>query len=72
LIVDDSSMTRKMVMKALSETGLANFSFTEAEDGAEALEKFNPACMDLMFVDMKMPRMDGIDFLQHLHTAHAN
>jgi two-component system chemotaxis response regulator CheY len=65
-------MTRKMVMKALSETGLANFSFTEAEDGADALEKFNPDSMDLMFVDMKMPRMDGIDFLQHLHTAHAN
>ncbi len=72
LIVDDSAMTRKMVMKSLSETGLAAFSFTEAGDGAEALEKFQPGAFDLMFVDMKMPRMDGIEFLQELHTIHVN
>jgi CheY-like chemotaxis protein/CheY-specific phosphatase CheX len=72
LIVDDSVMTRKMVMKSLSETGLAAFSFTEAGDGAEALEKFQPGSFDLMFVDMKMPRMDGIEFLQELHSIHVN
>ena len=70
LVVDDSIMTRKMVMKALMETGLADFSFTEAEDGLDALEKFRPDEVDLMFVDMKMPRMDGIEFLQRLHELH--
>ncbi len=66
LVVDDSVMTRKMVMKSLQETGLAEFSFTEADDGLTALEIYQPETYDLMFVDMKMPRMDGVEFLQKL------
>ena len=43
LVVDDSGIMRKMVMRSLSESGLAGFTFEEAGDGVEALEKFDPA-----------------------------
>ena len=39
LVIDDSGIMRKMVMRALTETELAEFEFTEAEDGADGLEK---------------------------------
>lgn len=67
LIIDDSVMTRKMVMKAVHDTKLAEFHFTEADDGLDAMEKFKPDDTDLILVDMKMPRMDGVSFLKELH-----
>ncbi|MFW5839966.1 MAG: response regulator, partial [Planctomycetota bacterium] len=72
LVVDDSVMTRKMIMKSLQETGLADFSFTEAEDGLDAIESYKPDSYDLMFVDMNMPRMDGVSFLQKLKELDGN
>lgn len=65
-------MTRKMIMKSLQETGLADFSFTEAEDGLDAIESYKPDSYDLMFVDMNMPRMDGVSFLQKLKELDGN
>ncbi len=70
LILDDSEMTRKMIMKDLQATGLADFKFVEADDGVDGLEKFVPGCFDLLFVDMQMPRKDGIEFLLDLHAQH--
>jgi two-component system chemotaxis response regulator CheY len=72
LILDDSVMTRKMIMKDLQATELADFTFTEADDGVDGLEKFTPGTYDIIFVDMQMPRMDGIDFLQELHKQHES
>jgi CheY-like chemotaxis protein len=65
-LVDDSVATRKMLMRTLSDTGLADFSFVEASDGIDALEKYRPGELDLLLVDMEMPRMDGIEFLRAL------
>jgi two-component system chemotaxis response regulator CheY len=70
MILDDSVMTRKMIMKDLQATGLADFSFVEAEDGVDALEKFVPGAFDIIFVDMQMPRKDGIGFLTDLHRQY--
>jgi CheY-like chemotaxis protein len=72
LILDDSVMTRKMIMKDLQATGLADFSFVEADDGVEGLEKYQPGAFDLIFVDMQMPRMDGIEFVTRLREQHAD
>jgi two-component system chemotaxis response regulator CheY len=72
LIVDDSNMTRQMIMKDLAATGLAEFSFTEAGDGTEALEAYQPEEMDILFVDMQMPKMDGITFLKELHGRYSH
>ena len=67
LVIDDSGIMRKMVMRTLNQTGLANFSFTEAVDGLDALEKFDPNTIDIAFVDWNMPNMSGIDFIRKLH-----
>jgi two-component system, chemotaxis family, chemotaxis protein CheY len=71
LVVDDSGFTRRVIMKCLRETGLADFQFTEAVDGLDALEKFQPEVTDIIFVDLNMPRMDGVEFLRRLRLMHA-
>jgi len=70
LLIDDSGTTRKMIMQLLDQTGLAAFTFTEADDGVEALEKFNPAETEIIFVDMNMPRMGGLEFVRELRKRH--
>ncbi len=69
LIVDDSGIMRKMVMRTLNQTGLANFSFVEAVDGLDALEKFDPKAIDIAFVDWNMPNMSGIDFVRKIRET---
>jgi two-component system chemotaxis response regulator CheY len=69
LVVDDSGIMRKLVMRALAESRLAQFEFTEATDGVDALAKFDPAKIDLILVDWNMPKMSGIDFVHEVRTA---
>jgi two-component system, chemotaxis family, chemotaxis protein CheY len=68
LVIDDSGIMRKMVMRALTESQLAKFQFTEAEDGVDGLAKFNPKTTDIVFVDWNMPNMDGIDLVQRIRS----
>lgn len=70
LIVDDSGLTRKLLIRGLGECGLANFQFTEAEDGVDALEKFRPGETDIVFVDVHMPRMGGVELIRQLRAKH--
>jgi two-component system chemotaxis response regulator CheY len=72
LLVDDSVATRKMLMRSLTDTGLADFRFMEANDGVDALEKYRPGQLDLLMVDMEMPRMDGIEFLRTLRRKYPH
>lgn len=55
---------RNMVMTSLRQTNLGDFEFVEAEDGADALSKFNVKNTDIVFVDWNMPNMSGIDFVR--------
>lgn len=64
LVIDDSRVMRNIVMKELRVSGLAEFEFIEAEDGADALKKFNPSKIDIAFVDWNMPNMSGIEFVR--------
>lgn len=73
LIVDDSTMTRKMIMKDLNDSGLAEFTFVEAGDGVEALEQYQAGQpFDIIFVDFQMPRKDGTTFLADLNEEHPD
>ena len=69
LVVDDSGIMRKMVMRTLTESRLAQFTFTEAVDGLDALEKFDPKNTAMMFVDWNMPNMSGIDFVKKIRAT---
>lgn len=63
LVVDDSSIVRLYFRDALTRAG---FRVDEAFNGVEALEKILTAAPDLIFVDINMPKMDGMTFLQAL------
>jgi two-component system chemotaxis response regulator CheY len=68
LVVDDSRIMRRMVMDAVTKTNVATFEFTEAEDGADALSKFDPASIDIIFADWNMPKMSGIEFVHKVRS----
>jgi two-component system, chemotaxis family, chemotaxis protein CheY len=65
MIVDDSQMVRKQVAKTLIAAG---FAVVEAQDGAEALAQLSKSTPvpSLIVLDVNMPNMGGIEFLQSL------
>jgi two-component system chemotaxis response regulator CheY len=69
MVVDDSGIMRKMVMKSLMQSKLADFMFTEAVDGQDALTKFDPKVIGMMFVDWNMPNMSGIDLVRKIRST---
>jgi two-component system chemotaxis response regulator CheY len=68
LVLDDSRIMRNMVKRTLQQTELADFEFTEANDGAEGLSLFEPSKFDSVVADWKMPNMSGIDFVQKIRS----
>lgn len=62
LIVDDSSTLRRMILASLR--GLPQTSFTEAGSGLEAIEQLALGPVDLIFLDLNMPDMHGLEVLR--------
>ena len=56
LVVDDESRMRKLVKDFLQREG---YSVLEAGDGMEAMDIFYEQKIDLVILDVMMPRMDG-------------
>jgi two-component system nitrogen regulation response regulator NtrX len=61
LIIDDEKAIRKTLSEILSYEG---YKIDEAGDGEEGLRKFNGNNYDVVLCDIKMPKMDGIEFLE--------
>jgi len=61
LIIDDEKAIRKTLTEILSFEG---YKIEEAADGEEGLKKFKEKTYDLVLCDIKMPKLDGIEFLQ--------
>jgi two-component system, chemotaxis family, chemotaxis protein CheY len=68
LIVDDSSLMRKIVERSLRQAGLELERVLEAENGIDALDAVRTHQVDLIFSDINMPKMDGIEFLRRIRT----
>src|SRR5215212_11790532 len=61
LIIDDEKAIRKTLTEILSFEG---YKIDEAADGEEGLKRFKDKAYDVVLCDIKMPKIDGIDFLQ--------
>ena len=69
LIIDDSAVMRKVIERALRQSGLGLTEIVEASNGEEALEVLrgdnaSPAKIGLILSDINMPVMDGLQFLE--------
>jgi two-component system chemotaxis response regulator CheY len=66
LIVDDSSVVRTMVKKAIQMAGLDVEEVHEAANGLEALERLRTNWVDIVFTDLHMPVMNGMELVQSM------
>ncbi len=66
LIVDDSSVMRKIVERSLRQAGLEFSQVLEASNGLEALAVAQQSQLDLILSDISMPAMDGLEFVKQL------
>jgi two-component system chemotaxis response regulator CheY len=66
LIVDDSSVMRKIVERALRQAGIDLTEVFQAANGAEALAVLKENRVDLILCDINMPVMDGLEFVKQL------
>lgn len=57
LIVEDNSGVRSLLRRALAETAS---QIWECSDGADALQAYTEHRPDVVLMDMRMPRMDGL------------
>ena len=64
LIVDDRAAMRMMIIKTLRQAGLNGHEFSQATDGAAALEAIRKAPPDVVLCDWNMPNMTGIELLR--------
>jgi two-component system chemotaxis response regulator CheY len=69
LIVDDSSVMRKIVERSLRQAGIELSQVLEAGNGAEALGVLREHRVDLVLCDINMPVMDGLEFVKQLATV---
>jgi len=66
LIVDDSVTTRTIIKKILELSSIEIGELHEAADGEEALEVLQNKWIDLVFADINMPRMNGVEMVQRM------
>jgi two-component system chemotaxis response regulator CheY len=68
LIVDDSSIVRKVFRKTLALSGVPTGEVLEAENGLKGLESIESNWVDLVFLDINMPVMNGVEFIKNLRS----
>ena len=69
LIIDDEKAIRKALTEILSAEG---YKTEEASDGEEGLKKFKERSYDVVLCDIKMPKLDGLEFLQKATESNAD
>src|SRR5580765_3343491 len=69
LIIDDEKAIRKTLSEILSFEG---YKIDEASDGEEGLKKFKEKNYDVVLCDIKMPKIDGIEFLEKSRETNSD
>lgn len=66
LIIDDSFTTRRILSTAIKSLKL---HYEEAKDGFEALQKLPTKHFDLILLDINMPHINGLEFIQYCKNS---
>ena len=69
LIIDDERAIRNVLKEILTSEG---YKVDEAIDGEEGLKKFSATSFDLVLCDIKMPKVDGLEFLQQANAVNPD
>jgi CheY-like chemotaxis protein len=66
MIVDDNAGIRRIIQKVLSRE---NAAFTECADGLDAVEAYGRARPDIVVMDIRMPRLDGLGAMRQIRMG---
>ncbi len=69
LIIDDEAPLRQTLVRILQQAG---FEATSAENGEQGLSFIQTTNFDLVFMDLRMPGMAGLEVLKIIHASHPN
>ena len=69
LLVDDDKNIRKLYKAVLESDG---YNVLTAQNGEEALDIMDRECVDLVVLDIMMPKMDGYEFTRTLREVNNN
>jgi two-component system, NtrC family, nitrogen regulation response regulator NtrX len=69
LIIDDEKAIRKTLSEILSYEG---YKIEEAGDGEEGLKRFREKNYDVVLCDIKMPKLDGLEFLDKARESNPD
>ena len=67
MIVEDSNLMISIIRNFVKKKLGSDVMFIEAHNGKEAVEKYPVENPDLVFMDIKMPEMDGLSALKMIH-----
>lgn len=68
LVVDDSAVMRKMIIRTLNMCGIGVGEIYEASNGREGLVQLDEHWIDLLMIDINMPVMDGMEMLDRVRS----
>ncbi len=66
LIVDDSKLMRQVIAKTIQISGIAVGNIYEAGNGKEALQILSNSWVDIVFADINMPEMNGLEMVKSM------
>ncbi|WP_163340522.1 response regulator [Desulfopila sp. IMCC35008] len=66
LIVDDTKLSRMMILKRMPPQIKESSTILQGENGQEAVDLYKEHSPDILFLDLTMPVMDGFEALNHI------
>lgn len=69
MVVEDDTNTRRLICTVMEQHGYTAYPATDGEDALSLLDKYH---IDLIILDIMMPRMDGYEFTDTLRSTGCN